>query len=836
MIFQLALKELWGSRRSLSLPFLALSLAIASLYVLSALQFRVDQLLLSEGRESLGGDLQIRSVLPIGEDKIDRVREALPSDSRFAGVTNFNTMLRMPNTSESRFVRARMVDSSYPLYGEYELNPVQDFSQLDSEEPSIFIPQDVADVFDLELGDRVRVGELSFRVSGLIQKRPGALAAALRFAPSVYFHQKFLPGTQLISSPGRVDYEVLVALPRAALTGSVELVEKALEDNTFEVSAYDSSDRGLNELIGRFRLFGQIVGLAGLLIAVFAIYGSFQTWFRERRYLVALLRVSGASSTQIRMWMGSSVLSLAFLASVLGIFLGVLGERSIAPVLQQLIDFSTEDNLPWSLALGGLILGVGMTTIFSLIAMAEVKNFKPILLIRPQLEKLNLARVKWGLGAAIGFVLFLWIWRSTGNLNFSMALSLGLVGALILSVVFSLGLFALLKTLGRNWGLIWTYTTRGVNREWRSAVTNSSLLFLITCLLSFVLCLERAFLVEFEIDDEKPMNTFFVFDAGDEEKAEVDEFLASFPGYQVYWLPSLTLRWKAWNGRDPYENLSRNFFDQELRSFVVEDLPEDNRVVAGQWWEDRYSGTGPVEMSLTQNYAFRRGIRLGDQMTLELYGVEFEAVVTSFRNVRFLNFRPNSRFLFQAGFFDGLPFNWYGAIETPALDQSSIRPESFIREFAQRFQTLSFIDLSEVRADIVDYIEKLRWAVLFILCFLMLISTALIAAMAREKLESRRKEVTILKSFGASRHQILKIVGLEFSLVSLLPALAGSALGFFAAFYVLVYFFNIFYLPFSLWVLGIPVLAWVLVLVVGLLACRRLFKLKPRELLAEQAA
>lgn len=830
MITRLAIKELWASRRQLGIPVLALALAVGSLFVLNALQFRVEELLKSEARNSMGADVEIDSLQPVGADEMERVRAILPASARISELKDFNTMMRVPGTTKARFVRAQVIEKGFPFYGEFELEPQRSFDDLDSTEPTIFIPASVASVFELQVGDLVSVGRTSFRIEALILKRPGALGAALRFAPSVYFHDKFLESTDLMSRPGRVDYEQLIFLPNEKASSWVKPIKSSLNEGAYEVRAFDSDDRGFAEVFDQFKLFGQIVGLAALLIASFSIFGSFQTWFRDRKFLVAILRSTGASRAQIRWWMYSAVLVLSMLASAIGLGLGVVAEALLSPQLQSVIQFSTESTLPFDIYIAVFVIGVLMTLLFSLLAMAEVEHFKPLILIRPEIGGFSLRPQKTKVAALIVASFFIFAWYFTAKLELASYITLGLLVLLLLALGFNSLLFYLLHLTARSRSFIWRYAVRSTRRELRSSLTNASLLFLIASSLGVVICLENALMREFEVDENTPASTFFIFDMGDEDKEQVTEFLKEFPDMQANWLPSLTLRWVGWNGEDPYVNLDENYYDQEIRMMVINELPKSNFIVDGKAWTGLHQeGSGPVGVSIAKNYAFVRGIDVGDSMKFELYGVEFEAIVQNLRAVRLLDFRPNSRFMFQKGFFEGLPFNWYASLES----KSGGSYDLFMKTFFEQFQTISLIDLSEVRKDLIDLILKLRQAIFFILMFLVVVSVSLLAAFAREKVSTRQLEMATLKCFGASKAQLMGIIALEFAILALLPSLAGALLAYVTSQIILVQAFTIFLSPWTMSLLLIPFVTLILVELVGLLGSLRLFSLKPKLLLSD---
>lgn len=832
MLFKLTLKELWGSKKQLGVPAIAMAIAVGALFILEAFQFKIVAMIESQGRASLGADVRVRSVRPMALNEKERLAELFPSSTRSSSVVDFNTMLVREDSTKNRFVRLYAVDSNYPLYGEFQIEPEQNFKALDSPDARIFVPQSVADFLEVDIGASLRVGDQEFELTGIINKEPGGVVSAFSFAPTVFIHQRFLDSTGLFSRPGRVDYIQYYGLPNGEKSPAdwVKPVEESLGDPIFSVRSYDESDRGFQRLYEQIRFFGQIVSIVAILISSFSIFGTLQTWFFERRYLVALLRCYGASSSQIRGFLSWSVGLLAALAASLGLFFGAIAEQLISPYLEKVIDVPPGLSLPAYVYLVPWFMGVLATVLFSILAMMDALKFKPILLIRKQVQasKFNPAKIFTLVALLVFFCLSAWYFVEDAKRFFYLVG--GIFGAIFLAGVLSYLLYSLLKRLPSGKNLLMNYAARSLLREKRASLVNGGLILVIATFLSFIFLMQQALMKEFEVDPKTRQSSLFIFDIGEERKVRVEEFLESWPESRSFWSSWVSVRWTSKNGGPTIEDAEKEKARHtEFQMGIRRELPENQSVVAGEFWSEGYQ-SGLVEVSLSKGYADSIGIELGDVLGFRLYGVDFEAEVTSLRRVRWTDFQPGFRFVFQDGYFEDLPRNYLASIET-INDENRI---DIMNAFTREFPSVSLIDLSSVKRELIDVTNRISLVLVMIILFLLLVGASLVGALAVEKLSTRRLEFASLRCFGGSKAQLLGILSIEFLYLSLLPAIFGLGIGLVLANFVLFNFFAIYQVQWANTLLLIPLGISAVILIVGLLGTRRLLAIKPRLILSDQ--
>ena len=96
-----------------------------------------------------------------------------------------------------------------------------------------------------------------------------------------------------------------------------------------------------------------------------------------------------------------------------------------------------------------------------------------------------------------------------------------------------------------------------------------------------------------------------------------------------------------------FDNLMNNeemlFATVPSISAIEESCRESEEILRGRMVNNSYDAnrSKPAEISVEQKYAESLGIDLGDQITIEVSGVQVNAEVVNIRRVRWTSFQPN---------------------------------------------------------------------------------------------------------------------------------------------------------------------------------------------------
>jgi putative ABC transport system permease protein len=267
---------------------------------------------------------------------------------------------------------------------------------------------------------------------------------------------------------------------------------------------------------------------------------------------------------------------------------------------------------------------------------------------------------------------------------------------------------------------------------------------------------------------------------------------------------------------------------REFRSTFRDTLTESEHLVSGKWFAAaRNDGYG--EVSLDTNVAGELGVKLRDTITWNVQGVEIPTIVTSLREVKWQSFSPNFFAVFNPASLAKAPKQF--AILVHAIDQTAIA--HLQRDVVTGFPSVSSLDLTLVQQTVTNVIGKVTMAVRFLaLISLGLGIPVLFSAVAATRRE-RLREGVLLKTLGATRRQIIRIMLAEYTLLGTLGALTGVVLSTLASWALMRWIFRLTFVPAFAPVTLVAIAMIGLAVAIGLLTGRDVFAETPMAALRE---
>jgi putative ABC transport system permease protein len=216
---------------------------------------------------------------------------------------------------------------------------------------------------------------------------------------------------------------------------------------------------------------------------------------------------------------------------------------------------------------------------------------------------------------------------------------------------------------------------------------------------------------------------------------------------------------------------------REYRSTYRDSLGSSERVTAGRWFTAQDHGTGrsaedPVAISVETDVATELGLELGDMVVWNVQGARIHSVVTSLREVNWARFEPNFFVIFASGALESAPQSWVtlARVVDPAA-RGRIQ-----RALAERAPNVTSVDLGEVQRALESVIGRVVMAIRFMALFSLATGAiVLIGAIATSRWQ-RIREGTLLRTLGATRGQVLRILSVEYAALGLAAAIVAVVL------------------------------------------------------------
>jgi putative ABC transport system permease protein len=438
--------------------------------------------------------------------------------------------------------------------------------------------------------------------------------------------------------------------------------------------------------------------------------------------------------------------------------------------------------------------------------------------------------------AVIGSVVALAISR-TGRVREGLFISAGIAVVLLL-----LWLAATLLSTGARRLLRagWPYVVRqGVANLYRPANQTRSVVLALgfgAFLVSTIYLVQTNLLREFDVGATATRANVLFFDVQDDQRAPIEALMRAQGQAPAQTTPIVTMRIADIKGRPATDILGdstrrggRWAVRREYRSTFRSELLGAERVTAGTWTPTTGSPQGPYSVSLEDGVARELGVGVGDLVTWDVQGVKIPSRVTSLREVKWARFEPNFFAVFEPAALASAPKTWVMLSRIP--DANAVA--RLQRAVVAGQPNVSTIDLTLIQRTIGQIVERVALAVRFLAVFCLAMGVpVLFSAMAATR-RDRLREGVLLKTLGATRAQIRRILLAEYALLGVLAALTGMVLSFGGAWALTVFVFKGAFVPAWGPALAIAGVMAAMTVGIGLLTGREVFRETPMVALRE---
>uniref|UniRef100_UPI0013DBCC1A ABC transporter permease n=1 Tax=Sandarakinorhabdus rubra TaxID=2672568 RepID=UPI0013DBCC1A len=291
------------------------------------------------------------------------------------------------------------------------------------------------------------------------------------------------------------------------------------------------------------------------------------------------------------------------------------------------------------------------------------------------------------------------------------------------------------------------------------------------------------------IPDRAP--NFFVLDIPNPDRAGFAEAVATAaPGAAITLVPSLRGPVTAVNGV-PSERINAPEAwilrgDRGL-SYAAE-FPPANTLVAGTWWPRDYAG--PPLVSIDEAAANALGLKIGDNITVSVLGVEINARIASTRRIDWQSLGFNFAILFDPNTLKGAPHGWMATIEAAPARETAVA-----RAITRDFPTASVIRVKDVIGQVQTLLGQLSAAIRAAASVTIAAGIAVLVGAIAAGARARTYDAVLLKLLGATRRQVALATLAEYGLIAAVVAVLALLLGSIAGWFVITQVFSLDWTP-----------------------------------------
>lgn len=820
-------------RGELTIIFLAIVLAVGTVFSLTGFSEQIKQAIISNSANTIAADRVLGSNNEIPKEFFEKsealslnlARKILTDSMAFAG----DNML---------LSELDAVSDQYPLRGKFLVKmSLEDPTPISVNAPvqgTVFIEESILSRLDVKIGDTIEIGVLPLTIAGVIVEIPDRSYRMFIAGPTIVLNINDMAKTELIQPGSRVWYQYLYTGKRDDIETFEAWVKPQLNDAQDWYDAKSAKNR-LSKVLDNSEKFLSLASMLGIVLAAVAVAVASRRYGQRHQPMVAVFKALGASQTHVRKLYMLHWGLLSLISIIIGLLLGyalmLIGISAIESYLSL-----NESELTIKPVITAVVTGLICAIAFAIHPIKELISTRPLAVIRG-FNQTDLPRFGYHLVMPLLALLTLLLLFSR-DLVMSLALLLG--GVLVSGILLLLGrvIMGAGRSAGAKAGKAWHLALANLKRR---ASENSVQLvsFTIAIKLLLLITVMKSSIID-EWQTQFPENTpnHYLLNITHDEVAALKAFTEKNNIDNQGFYPVFRGRLSAINGEktisidDEDQNngvtektstkdkdekpKGRKGAGRELSLTWKANLPPENEIIAGQWWQN---GATKPQVSMESGMAERLEIKLGDTLSFTIGSEELTVPVTSLREVNWKSRQLNFIMVFNEAAVKHINSTAISAWMVPDQQKKDVY------RFLSQYPTISIMDFGAIMKQLTKMIEQVSIAIELILVLVILAGSLVLIAQVQASMEERERELAILRTLGAKGRLLRNSVLFEFIALGAVAGLMASIAMEIAVFFLQTQVFEISAsFHFSYWLVGIGAGAS-FVGIMGMLSCWRLLNL-----------
>jgi putative ABC transport system permease protein len=832
-LFEMAWRDSRRNRSRLFLFISAIIFGIAALVAIYSFRYNLENDINAQAATLIGADLAVSGGKP-PDATIKPLLDSL-GDERSEERT-FVSMIYFPKTKGTRLVQVHALNGGFPYYGSLETTPEAAGTSFKKGKTAL-VDKTLMLQFNARVNDSIKVGEVTFLISGILNKAPGQTGVSSNIAPMVYIPMQYLEQTGLSKKGSRIQYSFYYKYKRPVnMDKLVKNIDPRLDKAGFNYETIESRKENTGRSFADLTRFLSLVGFIALLLGCVGVASAIHIYIREKIESIAIMRCLGVKASEAFLIYLIQIVGIGIIGSVIGALLGTSIQHILPMVLKDFLPLTISTDISWMAIGQGIVLGVIISILFALLPLISIRNISPLNTLRISFEEINLMRdpLRWLVYCLI--LLFI-VTFSFLQLDSWLASIFFTVGILIAFMILAFTAWLLMKVMRLIIQSSWSYLFRqGFANLYRP--NNQTIILIVSiglstafiCALFFI---QGILINQVNLSSSGKQSNMILFDIQTSQQKAVAA-LTRQQGLPVQQqVPIVTLRIEKINGKtaadfkkDTTLKFSRHIFSNEFRVTYRDTLTPSEKIIKGEWVGKADPGK-EIPVSIEDGFSKRNHVSIGDHLVFNVQGLSMPAIVSSVRQVNWNKIQTNFQIVFPVGVLEGAPQFHVLLTHVPSAKVSA----GFQRVIVRSFPNVSIIDLGLVLKVIDDLLDKISYVIRFMSAFSIITGIVVLIASVRISKYQRVQESVLLRTLGASRKQIFVITALEYLFLGALSALTGILIAITGTWLLAKYSFEI---PFAinLWpALALFFIISLLTVIIGLLNSRGVLNKPPLEIL-----
>ena len=827
----MAWRDAKASRVRLLLFMASIILGIAAVVSIQLFSSNLKENIQRQSKSLMGADFIIQST----QEPTGRTKSIIDSLHPQASEINFVSMIAFPKTGGTKLVQVRGMEGGFPFYGKLESEP-QELAKNYGKTNGALVDATLMLQFNAQVGDSIKVGELTLPIAGALKSIPGSSAISSSVAPPVIFPKHYIEATKLLQFGSRKSYQYFYKVADTVNLSRMEAtLQPLLDSDNVSINTHLGSTQRLGKRYENVEKFLNLAAFIALLLGCIGIASSVHIYIKEKVSAIAVLKCMGASKLQSFLIFGIQVAGIGIIGGLIGSMIGV--------VLQELFPFLLKEFLPFQLVVRitaqpiiiGVFLGLFMSLLFALLPLIRTWFVSPLAVLRVDENALQEPKaVRAMVIGSITLFLFLFAWWLLTDSIYALFFVIGTIITFAILTVVALGFITLIRNFfPKQWSFMARQSLLNLFRPNNQTIVLVVAIGLGTFLISTLYFTKDILLAKTELDQNGESANIIVLDVQPDQTDAVSKRINANEAPIINNIPMVTMRMQTINGtsvntlrQDSTQQVRKWILNHEFRTTYRDNLTTSEEIIEGTW-RPNLKANEPVVISISDNLAKDAKLKVGDPVVFNVQGVLLETTVGSIRKVDWAQMQLNFTIVFPKGVLEQAP--QFNVFTTHVSDdaQSALLQQDLVG----KFPNVTIIDLRQVSMLIEDILDQVSWVINFMAFFSIFTGIIVLVGSVRTSKYQRIRESVLLRTLGAKNTQILQISAFEYVFLGLLGSLTGILLALIGSLSLALFVFKEPFLPswipFGVFLPGITLL----VVAIGLSNIRSVLQSSPLEVL-----
>jgi len=792
---RLALRDLRGGLNGLRIFLACIAIGVTTIVGVNSLGRSLQDGLAREGRTLVGGDA---SFSVIHQQLSPQERAWLAARGHLDDIAGLRAMARN-GKDDATLADVKAVGPEWPPLGQAEFappaTPAAAFACV-GQTCGAEVDDILLDRLALEIGDSFRIGGVTLVIRGRIVSEPDRLGAGIGFGARVLISRQALAASGLVQPGALVRYTTRLTMnpggPPPALRQVLAMTaaaKKTFPEAGWEVRNRTNVSPDFSRNIDRFGEFLTLVGLISLVVGGVGVGNAAGGFLEARRPALAILKALGATGAEIVAAALIEFLIVAALGVAIGLALGAAVPYLVAGVAGAALPYPIQPGFyPGELALGALY-GLLTALAFSIHPLGRAHDLPATALFRDLVASETRTRRRYGLAAiAAAAALALAVIVASPQRKVAVTVVIATALALLALRGVAIAAMALARRLPRRGPIEWRLALSNLCRPGAptpAVVLSLGLGLAVIVALTLVDANLRALLTPGVVGTPD----FYFFDIRSDQGAPFKAFLAQHaPGARLIEAPMMRGRIARVAGvaarKVHARDNARWVLDGDRGITFAATPPRGAKIEAGAWWPADYSG--PPLVSIDGDIARGLGLKLGDDLTINVLGRDVTAKVANFRKIDWRSFAINFVLVFSPDAFRGAPYSLLMTAELAKGSPPAVEA-ALVRDAARQFPNVVTVRVRQALETVAALAARLGVAIRAAAGVALATAVLVLAGALAANQRARLIDAVTLKILGATRKRLIGASLIEFATLGAATATFGVAAGTCIAYVVVVF-------------------------------------------------